>query len=327
MSRQFPHARLRRPRSQPFSRRLVQEHVLTAADLIYPTFIIEGDNEQQAVPSMPGVTRKTIDLLLEDAFAAAELGIPLMALFPVVPAEKKTASGEESHRADGLVQTAIRALKAANINIGIMADVALDPYTSHGQDGLIDDDGYVVNDPTVEVLVKQALSQAEAGVDIIAPSDMMDGRILAIRQALEAAGHINTQIMAYSAKYASGYYGPFRDAANSSPKGFDRSSYQLPVTDRKKAINSSIINAAQGANYLMVKPGMTSIDLIAHIKKETLLPTGAYQVSGEFASLKLLEANRLGKYPELLKESLNVFSRAKADFIITYGARDIVKYI
>lgn len=328
MSRQFPHARLRRPRSQPFSRRLVREHVLTAADLIYPTFIIEGDNEQQAVPSMPGVTRKTIDLLLEDAFAAAELGIPLMALFPVVPAEKKTAGGEESHRADGLVQTAIRALKAANINIGIMADVALDPYTSHGQDGLIDDDGYVVNDPTVEVLVKQALSQAEAGVDIIAPSDMMDGRILAIRQALEAAGHINTQIMAYSAKYASGYYGPFRDAVGSATQfgGRDKKTYQMDPANRLEALQEVALDLQEGADMVMVKPGMPYLDVVSAVKARFGVPTMVYQVSGEYAMHKAaIEKGWLSE--DVIVESLTCMKRAGADGILTYFAKTAAKWL
>lgn len=326
MTRQFPSTRLRRLRSQPFSRRLVQEHTLSAADLIYPTFVIEGKGKTEPVTSMPGVLRQTVDVLVEDAAEAAALGIPLIAIFPVVPAEKKTEAGEESYRPEGLVQQSIRAIKAAGIEIGIMADVALDPYTSHGQDGVIDESGYVLNDETVEILVKQALSQAEAGVDVIAPSDMMDGRILAIRRALEAAGHNNTQIMAYSAKYASSYYGPFRDAVGSASQfgKRDKKTYQMDPANQLEALQEVALDLDEGADMVMVKPGMPYLDVLKSVKDRFGVPTMLYQVSGEYAMhMAAIEQGWLSE--DVILESLICMKRAGADGILTYFAKSAAK--
>ncbi|MDG1115302.1 MAG: porphobilinogen synthase [Pseudomonadales bacterium] len=322
MTRHFPMTRPRRLRSDDFSRRLVRETTLTPSDLIYPTFLIEGSNQTQSIQSMPGVTRKTIDLFLEDAWQAAELGIPLIALFPVVPGERKSLTAEESYRSDGLVQTAIRALKDAEINIGVMADVALDPYTSHGQDGLIDDSGYVMNDETVSVLVQQALSQAEAGVDVIAPSDMMDGRIGAIRQALEANGHTNTKIMAYSAKYASHYYGPFREAVGSATNfgKSNKNTYQMDPSNRLEALTEVELDLSEGADMVMVKPGMPYLDVLHSVKQAFGVPTMVYQVSGEYAMhMAAIENGWLSD--SVILESLTCMKRAGADGILTYFAK------
>ncbi len=321
MKQQFPRTRPRRLRADAFSRRLVAETMLTPADLIYPMFVIEGENKSEAVASMPGIERKTIDLFLEEAAAAADLGIPLIAIFPVVPADKKSLRGEESHRPDGLVQSAIRALKASSIDIGIMADVALDPYTSHGQDGLLNEHGYVVNDETVEVLIQQALSQAEAGVDIVAPSDMMDGRIGAIRDALETAGHINTKIMAYSAKYASSYYGPFRDAVGSATNfgKSNKNTYQMDPANRLEAITEVSLDLEEGADMVMVKPGMPYLDVLREIKTAFGVPTMVYQVSGEYAMHQAaIERGWLSE--AVILESLLSMKRAGADGILTYFA-------
>ncbi|MCH1554983.1 MAG: porphobilinogen synthase [Pseudomonadales bacterium] len=321
MKQQFPRTRPRRLRADAFSRRLVAETMLTPADLIYPMFVIEGENKSEAVASMPGIERKTIDLFLEEAAAAADLGIPLIAIFPVVPADKKSLRGEESHRPDGLVQSAIRALKASSIDIGIMADVALDPYTSHGQDGLLNEHGYVVNDETVEVLIQQALSQAEAGVDIVAPSDMMDGRIGAIRDALETAGHINTKIMAYSAKYASSYYGPFRDAVGSATNfgKSNKNTYQMDPANRLEAMTEVSLDLEEGADMVMVKPGMPYLDVLREIKTAFGVPTMVYQVSGEYAMHQAaIERSWLSE--AVILESLLSMKRAGADGILTYFA-------
>ena len=321
MKQQFPRTRPRRLRADAFSRRLVAETMLTPADLIYPMFVIEGENKSEAVASMPGIERKTIDLFLEEAAAAADLGIPLIAIFPVVPADKKSLRGEESHRPDGLVQSAIRALKASSIDIGIMADVALDPYTNHGQDGLLNEHGYVVNDETVEVLIQQALSQAEAGVDIVAPSDMMDGRIGAIRDALETAGHINTKIMAYSAKYASSYYGPFRDAVGSATNfgKSNKNTYQMDPANRLEAITEVSLDLEEGADMVMVKPGMPYLDVLREIKTAFGVPTMVYQVSGEYAMHQAaIERGWLSE--AVILESLLSMKRAGADGILTYFA-------
>ena len=282
LMRAYPATRPRRLRKTAASRRLVRETVLTAADLIYPVFLIEGDNTIEPVPSMPNVNRMTIDLFLEEAADCADLGIPVMAIFPVVPAEKKDLEGSEAYHENGLAQRAIAALKSQAIDISVMADVALDPFTSHGQDGVIDDNGYVQNDITVDILVKQAISQAEAGVDIVAPSDMMDGRIGAIRNALESAGFIHTQIMAYSAKYASSYYGPFRDAVGSAKqlgKG-SKETYQMDPANALEALTEVSLDLSEGADMVMVKPGMPYLDILHRVKETFGVPTMVYQVSG-----------------------------------------------
>ena len=283
--RAYPASRPRRLRRTDSSRRLVRETLLTPSDLIYPVFLIEGENTREPVASMPKVSRLTIDLFLEEAAECADLGIPVMAIFPVVPTDKKDLEGREAHNPRGLAQRAIDALKAQRINISIMADVALDPFTSHGQDGVINEHGYVQNDVTIDVLVKQALSQAEAGVDIVAPSDMMDGRIGAIRDALESAGYIHTQIMAYSAKYASAYYGPFRDAVGSATqlgKG-SKETYQMDPANALEALQEVALDIQEGADMVMVKPGMPYLDIVHRVKSKFGLPTMVYQVSGEYA--------------------------------------------
>ncbi|MEX2326656.1 MAG: porphobilinogen synthase, partial [Pseudomonadales bacterium] len=287
MSREYPRTRMRRMRSAGFSRRLMQEHNLTAADLIYPVFVIEGDGRTESVPSMPGIKRMSIDRLIEDAWEVYELGIPALALFPVVPKEKKSLTGDEAFNPEGLAQRAVRALKSELPDLGIMTDVALDPFTTHGQDGILDDNGYVTNDRTVATLVKQAVSQADAGVDIVAPSDMMDGRIGAIRDALEAAGQVNTKIMAYSAKYASAFYGPFRDAVGSASNlaGGDKFSYQMDPANSDEAMQEIALDLAEGADMVMVKPGMPYLDIVRRARDKFGVPTMVYQVSGEYAML------------------------------------------
>lgn len=281
----FPQRRMRRMRKHDFSRRLMAENQLSVNDLIYPMFVLEGNNRTEQVASMPGIERYSIDLLLKEAEELVKLGIPLVALFPVTPAEKKTLMAEEAYNADALAQRAVRALKEAFPQLGVMTDVALDPFTTHGQDGIIDEDGYILNDITTEILVKQALSHAEAGADIVAPSDMMDGRIGAIRQALEAAGHVNTQIMAYSAKYSSNYYGPFRDAVGSAGnlKGGNKHSYQMDPANSDEALHEVALDIQEGADMVMVKPGMPYLDIVNRVKTELAVPTFAYQVSGEYA--------------------------------------------
>ncbi|MCH1930176.1 porphobilinogen synthase, partial [Shewanella sp. A25] len=281
----FPQRRMRRMRKHDFSRRLMAENTLTVNDLIYPMFVLEGTNRTEKVASMPGVERYSIDLLLKEAAELVELGIPLIALFPVTPAEKKTLMAEEAYNPDALVQRAVRELKKAFPQLGVMTDVALDPFTTHGQDGIIDDTGYILNDITTEILVKQALSHAEAGADIVAPSDMMDGRIGAIREALEAAGYVNTQIMAYSAKYSSNYYGPFRDAVGSAGnlKGGNKHSYQMDPANSDEALHEVALDIQEGADMVMVKPGMPYLDIVHRVKTELAVPTFAYQVSGEYA--------------------------------------------
>ena len=326
MARQYPLSRPRRLRSSSFSRRLTRETELTSNDLIYPLFVMEGENTSEAVASMPGVNRLTIDLLIEEARSAEALGIPLLALFPVVPLAKKSDHGSEAHNPNGLIQTAVRALKSADIDIGIMADVALDPYTSHGQDGVIDDHGYVVNDITVDILVKQALSQAEAGVDIIAPSDMMDGRIGCIRKALEEAGYVNTKIMAYSAKYASAYYGPFRDAVGSAANlgKSDKATYQMDPANSNEAVVEVALDLDEGADMVMVKPGMPYLDIVHKIKQHFGVPTMVYQVSGEYAMhMAAIENGWLSD--QVILESLLAMKRAGADGILTYFAKTAAK--
>lgn len=325
----FPETRMRRMRAHDFSRRLMREHCLTSADLIYPLFIIEGVNERQNVDSMPGVSRITLDILLAEAEMVQQLGIPLIALFPVTASDKKSLGAEEAYNPEGLIQRAVKALKAAFPNLGVMTDVALDPFTSHGQDGLIDDHGYVLNDETVEVLIKQALSHAAAGADVVAPSDMMDGRIGAIRQALEANGYRNTQILAYSAKYASSFYGPFRDAVGSAGNlgGGNKYSYQMDPANSDEALREVALDLQEGADMVMVKPGMPYLDIIRRVKDEFGVPTFAYQVSGEYAMLKAASQNGWLDEQQVVLESLLAFKRAGADAILTYYAKSVAQWL
>lgn len=325
----FPSRRLRRLRKHDFSRRLVRENTLTVDDLIYPVFVLPGFQRREAVPSMPGIERLSIDLLLEEAAELVQLGVPLIALFPVVNSSQKTLLAEEAYNPEGLAQEAVRALKEAFPELGVMTDVALDPFTVHGQDGIIDADGYVLNDVTTEVLVKQALSHAEAGADIVAPSDMMDGRIGAIRQALEEAGFINTQIMAYSAKYASNYYGPFRDAVGSSGnlKGGNKSTYQMDPANGDEALQEVALDIQEGADSVMVKPGMPYLDVVRRVKDQFGVPTFAYQVSGEYAMHMAAIQNGWLKERETVLESLLCFKRAGADGILTYFAKRVAQWL
>lgn len=322
----FPQQRPRRLRKDDFSRRLVREHQLTVDDLIYPCFVLEGKNQREKVSSMPGVERLSIDLLLQEAEIIHKLGIPMMALFPVTPLEQKSLDAAEAFNPDGLAQRAVRALKKAFPDLGVMTDVALDPFTTHGQDGLIDDNAYIINDETVEVLIKQALSHAEAGADVVAPSDMMDGRIGAIRNALENAGHIHTRIMAYSAKYASSFYGPFRDAVGSAGNlaGGNKFSYQMDPANSDEALHEVALDIQEGADMVMVKPGMPYLDVLYRVKQTFQKPTFVYQVSGEYAMLKA--ATLKGWLSEeVIMESLLAFKRAGADGILTYFAKDIAQ--
>ncbi|MDP5293832.1 porphobilinogen synthase [Oceanimonas sp. CHS3-5] len=325
----FPGRRLRRLRKHDFSRRLVREHTLTVDDLIYPVFVLPGIQRREAVASMPGIERLSIDLLLEEAAELVALGIPLLALFPVVNAAEKTLLAEEAYNPDGLVQEAVRELKAAFPELGIMTDVALDPYTVHGQDGILDKDGYVLNDVTTEVLVKQALSHAAAGADMVAPSDMMDGRIGAIRQALEENGFINTQIMAYSAKYASNYYGPFRDAVGSAGnlKGGNKATYQMDPANTDEALQEVAFDIEEGADMVMVKPGMPYLDVVRRVKDQFGVPTFAYQVSGEYAMHMAAIQNGWLKEKECIMESLLCFKRAGADGILTYFSKRVAQWL
>ena len=321
MSRQFPLTRMRRMRRDDFSRRLMRENQLTCDDLIYPVFVIEGEASTEAVASMPGVERKTIDLLVAEARQVALLGIPMIALFPVIGAARKSELDEESFNPEGLAQRAIRAIKAAVPKLGVMTDVALDPFTVHGQDGILDSQGYVLNDVTVETLVKQALSHAEAGADVIAPSDMMDGRIGAVRKALEEAGHVNTRILAYSAKYASAYYGPFRDAVGSAANlaGGDKYSYQMDPANTDEALQEVALDLAEGADMVMVKPGMPYLDVVRRVKDQFGVPTMVYQVSGEYAMhMAAIQNGWLNE--QVILESLLGMKRAGADAILTYFA-------
>ncbi|MCB5163061.1 porphobilinogen synthase [Marinomonas algarum] len=325
----FPYTRMRRMRKNDFSRRLMREHRLTADDLIYPMFIIEGDNVREAIPSMPNIERLSIDLLLQEAKELVELGIPTIALFPVVNSDKKSLLAEEAYNPDGLVQRAVRALKKAFPDLGVLTDVALDPYTTHGQDGIIDDDGYVLNDITVDTLVKQAISHAQAGADVVAPSDMMDGRIGEIRDELEAEGHINTLIMAYAAKYASAYYGPFRDAIGSSGnlgKG-NKFTYQIDPANSNEAIREVMLDIEEGADMVMVKPGMPYLDIVRRVKTELEVPTFAYQVSGEYAMHMAAFQNGWLDKDSIMMESLLAFKRAGADGILTYFAKDAARLL
>ena len=329
MTSRYPDMRLRRLRRSGFSRRLVRETLLTADDFIYPVFVIDGKGKREPVPSMPGIERLSIDELLKDAEQIVSLGIPVVALFPVTPADRKSADGAEACNPDGLAQRAVRALKQAIPELGVMTDVALDPFTTHGQDGVIDAGGYVLNDETVEILVRQALSQAEAGVDIVAPSDMMDGRIGAIRRALEQAGHINTLIMAYSAKYASGFYGPFRDAVGSSAslgKG-GKATYQMDSANSDEALREVALDIDEGADMVMVKPGMPYLDIVYRVKTEFHMPTFVYQVSGEYAMLRAAALNGWLDEKKVVMESLLGCKRAGADGILTYFAREAAAWL
>jgi len=318
----FPDKRMRRMRRDDFSRRLVREHRLCADDFIYPVFVHDGTNREEQVPSLPGVARKSIDLLLCDAERCVELGVPALALFPVIPAEQKTPDAAAAWDVDGLVPRTVRALKGRFPGLGVITDVALDPYTSHGQDGLLDDTGYVTNDLTVAALVKQALCHAQAGADMVAPSDMMDGRIGAIRRALDGAGLQRTRILAYSAKYASAFYGPFRDAVGSAGNlsGGDKYTYQMDPGNSDEALWEVSLDIDEGADMVMVKPGMPYLDIVRRVKDTFGVPTAAYQVSGEYAMLKAAAANGWLDERACVLEALTAFKRAGADAILTYFA-------
>ncbi|WP_434777791.1 porphobilinogen synthase [Neisseria sp. Ec49-e6-T10] len=321
-------SRMRRMRKDDFSRRLMQENTLTCNDLIYPVFVLEGQNQEQEIASMPGIKRQSLDKLLFTAEEALHLGIPMLALFPVIT-KNKTLDAQEAYNPDGLIPQVIKEIRSRFPELGIMTDVALDPYTIHGQDGLIDDDGYVLNDETVEVLVKQTICHAQAGAQVIAPSDMMDGRILAIREALEEHHFIHTRIMAYSAKYASAFYGPFRDAVGSSAnlgKG-NKKSYQMDPANSDEALQEIALDLQEGADMVMVKPGLPYLDIIRRVKDEFGVPTFAYQVSGEYAMLQAAIQNGWLDKDSVMLESLLAFKRAGADGILTYFALDAAKAI
>jgi len=329
----FPQGRPRRLRRDSFTRNLVREHALTSNDLIYPVFVVDGQQQRQVVSSMPGVERLSLDLLLPVAEDCVKLGIPVMALFPVIEQHLKTPDGREAFNPDGLVPRVVRALKKEFPELGVMTDVALDPFTSHGQDGLPSpdpaEDGYIMNDETVEVLVKQALTQAAAGVDMVAPSDMMDGRIGAIRQALEANHFIHTRIMAYSAKYASAFYGPFRDAVGSAANlgKSNKKVYQMDPGNSDEALREVAMDIAEGADMVMVKPGMPYLDVVRRVKDTFKVPTFAYQVSGEYAMLKAAAQKGWLDHDAVMMESLLAFKRAGADGVLTYFARDAARLL
>jgi len=329
MHASFPNNRPRRLRKDDFTRRLVREHHLRVDDLIYPVFVLEGENRRESVQSMPGVERLSLDQLMPVAEECVKLGIPVMALFPVISSHLKTPDGKEATNPNGLVPQVVSALKKHFPELGVMTDVALDPYTSHGQDGLLDDEGYILNDPTLAVLTQQALTQAQAGVDIVAPSDMMDGRIGSIRQALEAHGHIHTRIMAYSAKYASAFYGPFRDAVGSAKNlgKSDKKTYQMDPGNTDEALREVALDISEGADMVMVKPGMPYLDVVRRVKDTFQVPTFAYQVSGEYAMLKAAAQNGWLDHDLVMMESLLAFKRAGADGILTYFAIDAAKKI
>ena len=326
---QYPHKRMRRMRHDQFSRDLMREHVLTPADFIYPVFVLEGENKVEDVKSMPGVQRKTLDLLLKDAEQCVKLGIPVMAIFPVIDAPLKSLDAKEAYNPDGLVPRVVAALKKNFPELGVMTDIALDPYTSHGQDGLIDASGYVLNDETVEVLAQQAQTHAAAGADIVAPSDMMDGRIGAVRAALDAHKRIHTRIMAYSAKYASSFYGPFRDAVGSSGNlgSGNKYTYQMDPANSDEALWEVGLDLQEGADMVMVKPGMPYLDIVRRVKDEFRAPTFVYQVSGEYAMLKAAAQNGWLNEQACVLESLLAFKRAGADGILTYFALDAARWL
>ena len=325
----FPSTRMRRMRADDFSRRLMRETVLTPDDFIWPVFVIEGEDRVEAVDSMPGVERMTIDRLIGQAEECVRLGIPAIALFPVTAPEAKTEHASEAWSPEGLAQRAVRALKQAFPELGVMTDVALDPFTIHGQDGLMDEHGYIVNDTTVEALVKQAVSHADAGADIVAPSDMMDGRIGAIRDALEAAGHVNTRILAYSAKYASAFYGPFKDAVGSAAAfgKSNKNSYQMDPANSDEAISEVALDLEEGADMVMVKPGMPYLDIVRRVKETFGAPTYVYQVSGEYAMLKAASINGWLDEKSVVMEALTGIKRAGADGILTYYALQAAAWI
>jgi porphobilinogen synthase len=326
---QYPRVRMRRMRRDEFSRRLMRETVLTPADFIYPVFVMEGSGQRVAVPSMPGVERLTVDELVREAEAVARLGVPAMALFPVTAPEAKSLDGREAWNTDGLAQRAVRALKKAVPDLGVITDVALDPFTTHGQDGIIDETGYVMNDVTVEALVKQAVSHAEAGADVVAPSDMMDGRIGAVRDALEAGGHIHTRILAYSAKYASSFYGPFRDAVGSAGnlgKG-NKYNYQMDPANSDEALREVQLDLDEGADMVMIKPGMPYLDIVRRVKDRFGAPTYVYQVSGEYAMLMAAAGHGWLDERAVVLESLTSIKRAGADGILTYFAKRAAQWI
>ena len=325
----FPSTRLRRMRYQTFSRRLMREHQLSVDDLICPMFVIEGHNQQQTISSMPGVYRLSIDLLLKEAESLLRLGIPAIALFPVIDPAQKSLDANEAFNPQGLAQRAVSALKQSFPELGVITDIALDPFTSHGQDGLLNEQGYVINDETVAVLCKQALSHAEAGADIVAPSDMMDGRIGAIRQILENNHHVNTRILAYSAKYASSFYGPFRDAVGSAGNlaGGNKYSYQMDPANSDEAMREIALDLQEGADMIMIKPGMPYLDIIRRAKDEFGVPTFAYQVSGEYAMLKAAAQNGWLDEKQVTMESLLAFKRAGCDAILTYFAKSAAQWL
>lgn len=329
LNQQFPATRMRRMRQHKFTRDMMTEHRLTVSDLIYPMFVVEGINRKEAIPSMPGIERLSIDLIIKEAEELVELGVPALAIFPVTPMELKSDCASEAFNPSGLAQKTVRAVKEAVPDIAIITDVALDPFTSHGQDGLINTEGYVMNDETCEVLVKQALSLADAGADVIAPSDMMDGRVGLIRQALEQAGHINTCIMAYSAKYASHYYGPFRDAVGSAAniKGGNKKTYQMDPANSDEAMHEIAMDIQEGADMVMVKPGMPYLDIVRRCKDSFQVPTFAYQVSGEYAMHQAAFANGWLEEESVIMESLLSFKRAGADGILTYFAKQAAQIL
>ena len=330
---QFPARRMRRMRRDDFSRRLMSENQLTVNDLIYPVFVLDGENKRETIASMPGVERKSIDLLLEEAQELVDLGIPAIAIFPVTPGDKKSLMAEEAYNPAGLAQRTVRAFKANFPELGVITDVALDPFTTHGQDGIIGengkDEGYVLNDITKEILVKQALSHAQAGADIVAPSDMMDGRVGAIREAFENNGFVNTRILAYSAKYASNYYGPFRDAVGSASniKGGNKHSYQMDPANSDEALHEVAQDIAEGADMVMIKPGMPYLDIVRRVKDTFQVPTYAYQVSGEYAMhMAAVQNGWLAEKPCVM-EGLLAFKRAGADGILTYFAKKVAYWL
>ncbi|MEX2488771.1 MAG: porphobilinogen synthase [Pseudomonadales bacterium] len=328
MPRRYPETRMRRMRKDAFSRRLMRENHLSVDDLIYPVFVIEGENKTETISSMPGIERLSVDLLEQEAMDVMELGIPMIALFPVVPDGKKSATGDEAYNPQGLAQRAVRAIKKACPDLGVMTDVALDPFTTHGQDGILDETGYVANDITLDTLVKQALSQAEAGVDVIAPSDMMDGRVGAIRSALEKAEYTNTRILAYSAKYASSYYGPFRDAVGSASNlgSGNKFTYQMDPANTDEALHEVRLDLEEGADMVMIKPAMPYLDIVHRVKEEFGVPTMVYQVSGEYAMhMAAIENGWLDE--KVITESLLAMKRAGADAILTYFAKRAAKLL
>ncbi len=329
MSSQYPKSRMRRMRADQFSRDLLRENQISVSDLIYPVFVTEGKGQREKIESMPGIERLSVDELVKEAQQVHALGVPSIAIFPVVPSEKKSNEAEEAFNPNGLAQKAIKALKDTLPDLGVISDVALDPFTSHGQDGLINDEGYVLNDETVEVLIKQALSHAQAGADIVAPSDMMDGRVGAIRNTLEKNNFRNTRILAYSAKYASSFYGPFRDAVGSASNlgGGNKFTYQMDPANTNEALHEVALDIHEGADMVMVKPGMPYLDIVRRVKDEFKMPTFVYQVSGEYSMLKAAAQNGWLCENDCVMESMLCIKRAGADAILTYFAKDIAQWL